>query len=98
MRNMPQGGSPSRCERMACPIAGSMSSCFGRQRSSVVTSLWLTYAQAQDLGGQVRKGEKGSLVVYANSIKRTEQNETTGEETERDIPFLKSYVVFNAEQ
>lgn len=63
-----------------------------------VAQLWLTYAQAQDLGGQVRKGEKGSLVVYANTVKRTEQDEKTGEETERDIPFLKSYVVFNAEQ
>ena len=30
--------------------------------------LWLTYKQAADLGGQVRKGEKGSLVVYANTL------------------------------
>lgn len=63
-----------------------------------VAPLWLTYTQAQDLGGQVRKGERGSLVVYANTIKRTEQDEKTGEETERDVAFLKSYTVFNAEQ
>ena len=60
--------------------------------------LWLTYKQAQELGGQVRKGEKGSLVVYANTISRTETDEATGEEHERDIPFMKSYTVFNAEQ
>ncbi|CAH1666007.1 Antirestriction protein [Hyphomicrobiales bacterium] len=60
--------------------------------------LWLTYKQAQELGGQVRKGEKGSLVVYANTITRTEQDEATGEELERDIPFMKGYTVFNAEQ
>lgn len=60
--------------------------------------LWLTYKQAQELGGQVRKGEKGSLVVYANTITRTEQDEATGEESERDIPFMKGYTVFNAEQ
>lgn len=60
--------------------------------------LWLTYKQAQELGGQVRKGEKGSLVVYANTIKRTEQDEATGEDLEREIPFMKGYTVFNAEQ
>lgn len=60
--------------------------------------LWLTYKQAQELGGQVRKGEKGSLVVYANTITRTEQDEATGEELDRDIPFMKGYTVFNAEQ
>jgi antirestriction protein ArdC len=29
--------------------------------------LWLTYKQASELGGQVRKGEHGSLVVYADN-------------------------------
>lgn len=53
--------------------------------------LWLTYKQAQELGAQVRKGEKGSLVVYANTITRTEQDEATGEDLERDIPFMKGY-------
>jgi len=60
--------------------------------------LWLTYKQAQELGGQVRKGEKGSPVVYANTVTRSEKDETTGEDTERDIPFMKGYTVFNAEQ
>lgn len=60
--------------------------------------LWLTYKQAQELGGQVRKGEKGSLVVYANTITRSETDEKSGEEIERAIPFLKGYTVFNAEQ
>lgn len=59
---------------------------------------WLTFRQALELGGNVRKGEAGQLVVYANTITRTETNENTGEETERDIPFLKGYTVFNAEQ
>lgn len=59
--------------------------------------LWLTYKQAQELGGQVRKGEKGSLVVYANTITKTEQDET-GADVERNIPFMKGYTVFNAEQ
>ena len=58
---------------------------------------WLTFKQAIELGGNVRKGERGELVVYANSITRTE-TDTKGEETEREIPFLKGYTVFNAEQ
>ncbi|HEX3885379.1 MAG TPA: zincin-like metallopeptidase domain-containing protein [Stellaceae bacterium] len=59
--------------------------------------IWLTYRQALELGGQVRKGEHGELVVYANRITRTETGDQ-GEEIAREIPFLKGYTVFNAEQ
>lgn len=59
--------------------------------------IWLTFKQALELGGHVRKGESGELVVYANTITRIETDEQ-GEESERDIPFLKGYTVFNAEQ
>jgi antirestriction protein ArdC len=58
--------------------------------------LWMTFRQALELGAHVRKGEKGSLVVYANSIVRTETDKATGDETERAIPFLKGYTVFNS--
>lgn len=60
--------------------------------------IWMTFKQALELGGHVRKGEKGQLVVYADRIHRTEINESTGEEQERDIPFMKGYTVFNVEQ
>jgi antirestriction protein ArdC len=60
--------------------------------------IWLTFKQALALGSAVRKGERGSLVVFASKFTRTEADESTGEETERDIPFLKGYTVFNAEQ
>lgn len=59
--------------------------------------IWMTYKQAQELGGQVRKGERGSLVVYANSVTKTETDEK-GDEHERSIPFMKGYTVFNVEQ
>jgi antirestriction protein ArdC len=62
------------------------------------TPTWLTFKQAsEELGGNVRKGEKGELVVYANTFKKTETTET-GESLEREIPFLKGYTVFNVEQ
>jgi antirestriction protein ArdC len=60
--------------------------------------VWMTFRQAQELGGHVRKGEKGSLVVYADRIRRTETDEVTGEEEEREIPFLKGYSVFCVDQ
>jgi antirestriction protein ArdC len=59
--------------------------------------IWMTYKQAQELGGNVRKGEHGTLVVYANTLSKTEMNEQ-GEDVEREIPFMKGYTVFNVEQ
>jgi antirestriction protein ArdC len=58
--------------------------------------IWMTYKQAQELGGQVRKGEYGSLVVYANSVTKTETNEK-GEDTECEIPFMKGYTLWGAD-
>jgi antirestriction protein ArdC len=62
-----------------------------------VSPLWVTYKQATMLGGQVKKGEHGALVVYADRYTKTETN-GKGEEEERQIPFMKGYTVFNAEQ
>ena len=59
--------------------------------------IWLTFKQAQQLGGNVRKGEHGELVVYADRITRTD-TDAKGEEVERSIPFMKGYTVFNVEQ
>jgi antirestriction protein ArdC len=60
--------------------------------------IWMTFRQAIELNAHVRKGEKGSLVVYANAITRTERDEKTGEDVEHGIPYLKGYTVFNVEQ
>jgi antirestriction protein ArdC len=59
--------------------------------------IWLTYKQAKEIGGQVKKGEKGSTVVYSNTLTKTETDDK-GEEAEKKIPFMKGYTVFNAEQ
>jgi antirestriction protein ArdC len=58
---------------------------------------WMTFKQALELDACVRKGEKGSLVVYANSVTKTEQNDA-GEDVDREIHFLKGYTVFNCDQ
>lgn len=59
--------------------------------------LWLTFKQAKELGGNVKKGEKSSPVVYASTFNKKEEADD-GREVEREIPFLKQYSVFNAEQ
>ena len=60
--------------------------------------IWMTFKQAIELKACVRKGEKGSLVVYADKITRTETDTATGEENEFAIRFMKGYTVFNVEQ
>lgn len=60
--------------------------------------IWMTFKQAQELGCHVKKGEHGSLVVYANTITKTDHDDDTGEDIEHTIPFMKGYTVFNVEQ
>jgi antirestriction protein ArdC len=69
---------------------------------------WLTFAQARDAGGMVRKGEHGTQVVFANRFTpqadKTRAQEAgelpTGEggDDPKAIPFLKRFTVFNVEQ
>jgi len=67
------------------------------QDAEFTRNVWMTYKQASERGAQVRKGEHGSLVVFANQFTRTEQDEH-GEDIERQISFMKAYTVFNVEQ
>jgi antirestriction protein ArdC len=55
---------------------------------------WMTYKQAQELGGQVRKGEKASPVVFWKFSKQSDKK--TGEE--KEFAFAKQYSVFNLDQ
>ncbi len=59
---------------------------------------WMTFKQAKEYGAHIRKGEKAALVVYANKIVKTETDQETGQDVEREIPFLRGYSVFNAQQ
>jgi antirestriction protein ArdC len=61
---------------------------------------WLTFRQALGLGGNVRKGEHGTTVVYADRFTPEDEKRRareTGEEATA-IPFLKRFTVFNAVQ
>ena len=61
---------------------------------------WLTYRQAQAAGGNVRKGEKGTTVCYADRFTpRDEETKARDEDREaRTVAFLKRFTVFNVDQ
>lgn len=61
---------------------------------------WLTFRQALAAGGNVRKGARGTMVVYADRFTPEAERErarATGEEA-RAIPFLKRFTLFNVAQ
>ncbi|WP_144378903.1 ArdC family protein [Mesorhizobium amorphae] len=61
---------------------------------------WLTFRQALALGGNVRKGERGTTVVYADRFVPDDEKRRareSGDEAQA-IPFLKRFTVFNAAQ
>src|SRR5260370_27059045 len=61
---------------------------------------WVTFRQALSLGGNVRKGERGTTVVYADRFVPDDEKkraQETGEEAQA-IPFLKRFTVFNLAQ
>ena len=61
---------------------------------------WLTFKQAIEAGGAVRKGEHGTTVVYADRF--VPEGEKARVEREggdaKAIPFLKRFTVFNVAQ
>src|SRR5258707_13592900 len=61
---------------------------------------WLTFRQALGLGGNVRKGERGTTVVYADRFTPDDERRRAAEAGEEPgaIPFLKRFTVFNTDQ
>lgn len=62
---------------------------------------WLTYKQAKKLGGSVKKGEHGSVVVFWKmQIKEVEKENEEGEVeiVKEAYPILRYYMVFNLDQ
>ncbi len=56
------------------------------------TQEWATFKQWQSKKEAIRKGEKGNLIVFYDTIEKEVDGET------KEIPFLKSSVVFNRSQ
>jgi antirestriction protein ArdC len=58
------------------------------------SSYWMTFNQAKERGGSVRKGEKSAMVVFYKKYET--EDRVTHEPT--TIPVMRYYRVFNAEQ
>lgn len=98
-----------------CGIGMPRNAATGRTYSGInILTLWhavmsrgfrshafLTYAQAQSVGGTVRRGEKGTGVVYAHRfVPASEKRAALAEQraARGGIPFLKQFTVFGVEQ
>ena len=57
---------------------------------------WLTYRQAQLQGGQVRKGERGTVAIIYKTYRKEVDDEETGDTHADSRRVLKSFIVFNA--
>ena len=60
------------------------------------TPRFLTFKQAQEAGGSVRKGERGTKVYFVKQLRITETKE--GEAQDKLVPMMREYVVFNVSQ
>jgi len=58
---------------------------------------WLTFKACADLGGNVRKGSKGTPIVFASQFV-PEAERAKPVEDQRSMSFLKTFYVFNVEQ
>ena len=65
------------------------------QAAGYRTPRFLTFKQALELGGHVRKGERGTKVYF---VKQLEIREGTDEARARLVPMMREYTVFNVEQ
>jgi antirestriction protein ArdC len=96
------------------PVAMPKNAATGRQYSGINVLIlwgaviahgfsgqsWLTFRQALSLGGNVRRGEHGTTVVYANRFVPDDEKRRAREASEdaQAIPFLKRFTVFNVMQ
>ncbi|MGY4287110.1 antirestriction protein ArdC [Bradyrhizobium sp. LM2.7] len=64
--------------------------------------IWGTYRQWRELGAQVRKGERGHLVVFWKTTDRSSDTDRQGGDDNHHEParrlFARGYTVFNAAQ
>lgn len=64
-----------------------------RDKQQYRENAWLTYKQCQEAGGQVRKGERSTGIIYVNK-----QVIEKGTEEERLVPFMRTFSLFNVQQ
>ena len=66
------------------------------QAAGYHTPRFLTFKQALELGGHVRKGERGTKVYFVKQLQIQEDAE--GDTSTRLVPMMREYTVFNVDQ
>src|SRR3974390_2519149 len=64
------------------------------QAAGYRTPRFLTFKQALELGGHVRKGERGTKVYFVKQLEIRDDEDTST----RLVPILREYTVFNVDQ
>lgn len=64
------------------------------ERGGYGSAYWATYRRLGEMGAQVRKGERGTVVTFWKMLEHADEKT----ETTRRIPFLRAFRVFNVEQ
>jgi antirestriction protein ArdC len=66
------------------------------QAAGYRTPRFLTFKQALELGGHVRKGERGTKVYFVKQLQIRE--DADGDTPTRLVPMMREYTVFNVDQ
>lgn len=70
---------------------------FNQHAKKYSSNQWATFKQWKEQGANVKKGEKGSRIIFYKTLIKEEEN-AQGEAQEHKIPMLRLYTVFNANQ
>lgn len=71
---------------------------ISRIRKGLQSKWWATYRQWQQLGTHVRRGEKGTQIIFFKPIVVEKNKDANGNQVEKTIPLLRTFTVFNADQ
>ena len=66
--------------------------------SGYSSPVWASFKQWQDLGGNVKKGEKGTQIVFYSQVTKSEIKPNDPNPENSTYAMLKAYYVFNADQ
>src|SRR5690348_8163251 len=67
------------------------------QAAGYRTPRFLTFKQATELGGHVRKGERGAKVYFVKQLQVGDKG-TDADTATRIVPMMREYTVFNVDQ
>lgn len=71
---------------------------FAQIEQGFKSNKWLTFNQVKKMNGNVKKGSKSEVVYCWSFYKKKINNEVTGKGEIKELPFFKTYRVFNLEQ